>query len=171
MRHAARLPPPPVFNDRRLVCLIAFCKLQFIDQSFGVCVCCFCFTLAYLCRYLYILDVCCQFASCQAILAICKAYCKHVSEMHQQVCNNPSKYMQHPSKINQDGAKERSESGLGSKSLPGFEKSGRTFEKWMPLWCHLGDVGRHFVPSWAPRGCQNRALWHQVALKPQKITS
>ena len=41
MRHAARLPPPPVFNDRRLVCLIAFCKLQFIDQSFGVCVCYF----------------------------------------------------------------------------------------------------------------------------------
>ena len=51
MRHAARLPPPPVFNDRRLVCLIAFCKLQFIDQSFGVCVCCFRFTLAYFCRY------------------------------------------------------------------------------------------------------------------------
>ena len=171
MRHAARLPPPPVFNDRRLSQLIAFCKLRFIDQSFGVCGFCLLLTLTYFCRSRSILDVCCQLASCQAILAICKAYCKHVSEMHQKLCNNPSKYMQNPSKINQDGAKERSESGLGSKSLPGFEKSGHTFEKWMPLWCHLGDVGRHFWPSWAPRGSQNQAFWHQVALKSQKMTS
>ena len=28
MRHAARLPPPPVFDDRRLVQLIAFCKCK-----------------------------------------------------------------------------------------------------------------------------------------------
>ena len=27
MRHAARLPPPPIFDDRRLVQLIAFRKL------------------------------------------------------------------------------------------------------------------------------------------------
>ena len=42
MRHAARLPPPPVFNDRRLLLLIAFCKSQSIDHSFGVCVFFFC---------------------------------------------------------------------------------------------------------------------------------
>ena len=171
MRHAARLPPPPVFNDRRLLLLIVFCKSQSIDHSFGVCVFCLRLTLAHFCRYLYVLGVCCQFASCQAMLAICKADCKHVLKMHQGLCNNPSKYMQKTSKINQDGAKEHSESGLGSKSLPGFEKNGHTFEKWMPLWCHLGDAGRHFGPSWAPRGSQNQAFWHQVALKSQKMTS
>ena len=123
MRHAARLPPPPVFNDRRLLLLIAFCKLQNIDNSFGVCFCCLWLTLAHFCRYLYVLDVCCQFASCQAMLAICKSYCKNVSEMHQQLCNNPSKVMQNPSKIDENGAKERSESDLGSKSVRGSLKS------------------------------------------------
>ena len=38
IRHAARLPPPPIFDDRRLVQLIAFRKLQIIDEIFGVCV-------------------------------------------------------------------------------------------------------------------------------------
>ena len=79
----------PVFEDRRLVQLIAFCKSQMIDQSFDVCVFYLRLFFAYFCRYLYVLDVCCQFASCQAILAICKSYCKHVSEMHQQLCKNP----------------------------------------------------------------------------------
>ena len=119
MRHAARLPPPPVFDDRRLVQLIAFCTLQIINLSFGVCVFSLRLNLACFCRYLYVLDVCCQFASCQAMLAICKSYCKNVSEMHQQLCNNPSKIMQNPSKIDQNGAKERSESDLGSKSARG----------------------------------------------------
>ena len=72
----------PVFVDRRLLQLIVFYKLQSIDQSSGVYVFCFRLILAYLCRYLYVLDACCQFASYQAMLAICKTYCKHVSEMH-----------------------------------------------------------------------------------------
>ena len=118
MRHAARLPPPPIFDDRRLVQLIAFCKLQFIDQSFGVCVCCFCFTLAYLCRYLYILDVCCQFASCQAMLAICKSYCKISPKCIKNNAQNRYKFIPIPSQINQNGAKEPSESDLESKSVP-----------------------------------------------------
>ena len=171
MRHAARLPPPPVFNDRRLLLLIAFCKSQSIDHSFGVCVFCLRLTLAHFCRYLYVLDVCCQFASCQAMLAICKSYCKNVSEMHQQLCNNPSKVMQNPSKIDENGAKERSESDLGSKSAPGFQKSGHGFEKWMPFLRHLGDFGRHFGPSWAPRGSPNRAIRRPDAPKVGKIAS
>ena len=121
MRHAARLPPPPVFNDRCLSQLIAFCKLQFIDQSFGVCGFCLLLTLTYFCRSRSILDVCCQFASCQAILAICKSYCKNVSEMHQHLCNNPSKFMQNASKIYENRAKERSESDLGSKLVRGYQ--------------------------------------------------
>ena len=32
-----------------------------------------------------------------------------------------------------------------------------------PFWHHLGDFGRHFGTSWAPRGSQNRPFWHQVA--------
>ena len=171
MRHAARLPPPPVFNDRRLVCLIAFCKLQFIDQSFGVCVCCFCFTLAFLCRYLYILDVCCQFASCQAILAICKSYGKYVYFGHWKLCANPSKFMQKASEIKQNGAKERSENDLGSKFVRGPSKSFPSWYFFANFWRHLGDFARHFVPQLGAKGSQNQAFWHQGALKSQKMTS
>ena len=63
MRHAARLPPPPVFNDQRLVQLIASCKLQITDQTFGEYVFGLRLTLEWFCRYLYVLDVCCQVAS------------------------------------------------------------------------------------------------------------
>ena len=41
----------------------------------------------------------------------------------------------------------------------------------VPFWSNLGDLARHFMPSWAPRGSQNQAFWHQVALKSQKMTS
>ena len=37
------------------------------------------------------------------------------------------------------------------------------------FWRHLGDFGRHFGPSWAPRGSQNRAFWNQDALKCRKM--
>ena len=37
-----------------------------------------------------------------------------------------------------------------------------------PFWHHLGDFGRHFGTSWAPRGSQNRPFWHQVAPKNQR---
>ena len=96
---------------------------------------------------------------------------KNASEMHQQLCNNPSKAMQNQSKIDQNGAKERSESDLGSKSVPGFQKSGHGFEKWMQFLRHLGDFGRHFGPSWAPRGSQNRAFGRQGVPKAAKIAS
>ena len=39
-----------------------------------------------------------------------------------------------------------------------------------PFWHHLGDFGRHFGTSWAPRGSQNRPFWHQVAPKTQKMS-
>ena len=39
---------------------------------------------------------------------------------------------------------------------------------WVTFWHHLGDFGRHFGTSWAPRGSQNRPFWHQVAPKSQK---
>ena len=37
------------------------------------------------------------------------------------------------------------------------------------LWRHLGDFGRHFGPSWAPRGSQNLVFWYKVAPKSQKM--
>ena len=39
------------------------------------------------------------------------------------------------------------------------------------LWRHLGDFGRHFGPSWAPRGSQNRAFGRQGVPKAAKIAS
>ena len=38
-------------------------------------------------------------------------------------------------------------------------------------WRHLCDFGRHFGPSWAPRGSQNRAFWYQDAPRCQKMRS
>ena len=98
MRHAARLPPPPVFNDRRLVCLIAFCKLQFIDQSFGVCVCCFCFTLAYyadICIFLMLavntLRVRRYWQSANLIANMCILDIDNYVQIHQNSCKKHPK--------------------------------------------------------------------------------
>ena len=79
--------------------------------------------------------------------------------------------MQHLSQIKQNNTQERSESGLGSKSVPGYEKGATVFEKWVPFERGLGDFGRHFVPSWAPRGSQNRAFGRQGVPKAAKIAS
>ena len=39
------------------------------------------------------------------------------------------------------------------------------------FWYYLGDFGRHFGPSWEPRGSPNRAFWHQVINKSRKMAS
>ena len=163
MRHAARLPPPPVFNDRRLLLLIAFCKSQSIDHSFGVCVFCLRLTLAHFCRYLYVLDVCCQFASCQAMLAICKSYCKIVSEMHQKLCNNPSKIMQNQSKIDQGALRKRPLEQVGSRLLKKVLHLPRNLRLlaplgrfWAPFWTQLGAKGVPKSSIWASRRAQSR---------------
>ena len=82
-----------------------------------------------------------------------------------------SHFMSNPSKINQSGAQERSKSDLGSKSVPGYEKRRHIFLEIWDFWRHWDDFGRHLVPSWAPRGSQNREFWHQDAPKSQKMTS
>ena len=167
MRHAARLPPPPVFNDRRLLLLIAFCKSQSIDHSFGVCVFCLRLTLAHFCRYLYVLDVCCQFASCQAMLAICKSYCK----ISPKCIKNNAQIDTNSSKIRPKSTK------MVPRRVPKAILRASRFHvlpptKFLvPFWSNSDDVAWHFVPSWAPRGSQNQAFWHQVALKSQKMTS
>ena len=150
MRHAARLPPPPVFNDRRLLLLIAFCKSQSIDYSFGVCVFCLRLTLAHFCRYLYVLDVCCQFASCQAMLAVCKSYCK----MFQKCFNNYHNFCTNSFKIHPKSSK------MVPRSAPKATLGASRFHELPPnkflepFWSHSDDLGRHFVPGWAPRAPQ-----------------
>ena len=48
---------------------------------------------------------------------------------------------------------------------------GRVQARTTPLGRHLGDFGRHFGPSWAPRGAQNRAFGRQGVPKAAKIAS
>ena len=74
-------------------------------------------------------------------------------------------------KIDQNGAQERSKSDIGSKSFSRATKSERPGCFFWAFWRDLRDFWRHLVPSWAPRGSQNRAFWHQDAPKRQKMTS
>ena len=67
-------------------------------------------------------------------------------------------------KIDQNGAQESSERDLGSKAVPGTKF-------WKHFWRHLADLSAILVPSWAPRGSQIRAFWHQVATKVGKMMS
>ena len=143
----------------------AKCKL--IYRSFSVCVFCLCLIFAYLRRYLYVLDVCCQFASCQAMLAICKSCCKispKCFKNNAQIDTNSSKILPKSTK-------------MVPRSLPKAISRASRFQAIRPakffhdFWRHLGDLGRHLAPSWPPRGSQNQAFWHQVALKSQKMTS
>ena len=59
-------------------------------------------------------------------------------------------------KINQNGARESSESDLGSKSVLGAPRSADAWCTAHPFgyrWC---DLGRHFGYRWSPRGSQNQ---------------
>ena len=70
-------------------------------------------------------------------------------------------------KIDQNGAKERSENDLGNWG----GNLGSPSNSILRLLRHLGDFGRHLGPSWAPRGSQNPAFWHQVVPKSIKMMS
>ena len=54
-------------------------------------------------------------------------------------------------KSTKNGAQERSESDLGSKSVLGHPKSDKATPFWIPFGHHLDDLGRHFGHHWAPR--------------------
>ena len=62
--------------------------------------------------------------------------------------------MLNPFQINQNGAKERSESDLGSKFVPGFQKRGTIFEKRVPQVDRNGVPNR---PKWCPGALQKRS--------------
>ena len=135
MRHAARLPPPPVFNDRCLLQLIAFCNLQIIDQTFGVCVFYLLLTLVYFFRYLYALDVCCQFVSGHATLKTCF---RNALNMMPKSIQIHSKLGQNQPKWCQGVLRKRPWEQVGSGT---------------PKKCQRQVRGtRHFGYRWAPRG-------------------
>ena len=58
-------------------------------------------TFAYFCSYLHVLDVFHYFVSCQVALAFCKCCCRKATEILEKWCQNPSKFIQNPSKIQQ----------------------------------------------------------------------
>ena len=75
MRHAARAPPPPFFEDRRLVQQIAVQTSEFIDWNFAI------FLFAYVCSYLLVLDVFRKFDSWSAALVVCEIVARNVANM------------------------------------------------------------------------------------------
>ena len=166
MRHAARLPPPPVFNNRCLVQLIAFFKLQMINHIFW-CLRFLRWTLAYLadiCMFLTFavnsLRVRRRWQSANLIAKMFQKCIKHAAKIHT------NSFRIHP-KSTKMMPRSAPKATLGASRF--HELPPKKFL--VPFWSNLGELARHFVPSWAPRGSQNQAFWHQVALKSQKMTS
>ena len=98
-------------------------------------------------RYLYVLDVCCQFASCRATLAICKYYCKkcfrnastirHISiKIHPKSIPNRLKWC--PGAFRKQSWKQ-----VDSRILPGGARTGAYSGPFAP-----------FGRFWAPFGTQ-----------------
>lgn len=128
-------------------------------------------TFARFCSYLRVLDVFRYSVSCQAASTFCKCYHRKVTKILENWCQNPSTFTPNPCKIDQNGAQERSESDLGSKSAPGYQKRHFIFLDISGFWCHLGDLGHHLGRNSAPRRSQNQAFWQQESSKVGKITS
>ena len=152
MRHAARLPPPPVFNDRRLVQLIAFCKLRFIDQSFDVCGFCLLLTLTYFCRSRFFLMFAVNslrvrryWQSANLMANMCILDIENYVQTHQNSCKK------HP-KSSKMVPRNAPKTTLGANW---FEDPQKVFhpdtflQTFGATWAILRAI---LCPSWAPRG-------------------
>ena len=154
MRHAARLPPPPIFDDRRLVQLIAFRKLQIIDERFGVCV----FTWKRVSAF---------FESkhpkrvpeymtfrLMTFLAIYKSYCKQI----WNALKNDTKTHQNSSKIHPKSTE------MVPRSAPKRILKTSRLQILHPgvffsdFWRHLGDFGRHFETQLGAKGVPKSSI-------------
>ena len=119
---------------------------------------------AYFCSYLHVLNNFHYFVSCQTALAFCKC----CPETCPKSLKNYAKIHQNSSQIHPKSTK------VVPRSAPKATLRASRFHVFPPtkflgpFWCHLGDVGRHLVPNWAPTGLQNRPLGHQVAFKSPK---
>ena len=142
MRHAARLPPPPVFNNRCLVQLIAFVKLQMIDHIFW-CLRFLRWTLAYLadiCMFLTFavnsLRVRRRWQSANLIAKMFQKCIKHAAKIHT------NSFRIHP-KSTKMMPRSAPKATLGASRF--HELPPNKFLE--PFWSHSSDLGRHFVPA------------------------
>ena len=74
-------------------------------------------------------------------------------------------------KIYQNGAQERSESDLGSKSVLGPPKSANSSCAAHPFGYYLGDLGRRFGHRWVPRDPKVKRFGTRDAPKSENMTS
>ena len=134
--------------------------------------------LACFCRYLYVLDVCCQFASCRATLAICKYYCKkcfrNASTIMQQSIKSHTKSIQNRRKWCQGALRKRPWEQVGSRLLkkaPRLPINLRLLAPlgrfWAPFGTQLGAKGVPKSSIWASRRAQSRknSLQEEVSEK------
>ena len=154
MRHAARLPLPPVFNDRRLLLLIAFCKLQNIDHSSCVCIL-FCVWILHvsadICMFLMFaansLRVGRRWESANINASLCPKYTNNYAKINQNSCNI------HP-KSSKIIPKDAPKATLGAslflvtkKAPPSLRNGCHLSATWATLGVILLPAGRQGVPK------------------------
>ena len=100
-------------------------------------------------------------------LALSKSYCKKIVN----ALTNNTQLHQNSSKIHPKSTKMVPRNAPKVILEASWLRGVRGKLNFSDLWCHLGDFGRHLVPSWAPRGSQNLAFWHQDAPKCRKMRS
>ena len=146
MPHVARLPPPPVFNDRRLVCLIAFCKLQFIDQSFGVCVFCLeiCIFLVFVVNSLRVRR---YWQSAKLIANMCPKCIKKYVIIHQNTCKIHPKSTKMVPRSAQKAALAASLFQVSKKAAARLRNGCHCGATWAMLGVILGPAGRQGAPK------------------------
>ena len=96
-------------------------------------------------------------------------------EIYRTFNNNYTKFHRKSRKFHPKSTKmvpqERSKSDLGSKAFPERFLVPPSYAFLVGFWRHLDDLGRFLGTSWAPRGSQNRAFWHQDAPKCRNMRS
>ena len=152
MRHAARLPPPPVFNDRRLLQLIAFCKLQLsiivLVSAFFICgwllhtSADFC--IVYSWCLLSIRFVSGDIGNLQSLLQTCV---RNASTIMQQSIKSHAKSIQNRRNWCQGALRKRPWEQVGSRLLKKALHRARNLRFLVPL-------GRFWAPFWPQLGAK-----------------
>ena len=161
--------------DRDLWQLITFCSLQVLDRTFYLHVLVCVVFFACFCIYLHVLDVFRLFVSCQRGLGTLQMLLQKSNhnpkkimpdfiQIHPKSIKNPCKI--HPKPIT---LVARTDPKATLRAIPQVIIPQGVFGS--NFWRHLGDFGRHFGHRRVPRGCQNRAFWHQGASKVGNMRS
>ena len=148
MRHAARLPPPPVFNDRRLLQLIAFSKLQIIDRSFGVCVFFICgwhlHISADICMFLMFAVNSLRVRRCWQSASLIAKYLRNALKIMPKSIQIHPKSVPNQPKWCQGAFRKRSREQVGSTCFPPRSfwcLFGATWAMWLGILCPAGRQG------------------------------